>query len=321
MLPCRIVLNSTSIANIVVSTHCIKKRNNGILKQSFKKAVFITSLLIFMFYLRAIFRSIYDARWLTEQKDNGKKAANYIVLFILLLSAIYAGYLATTLPPQMRTIRDTVFAQVPSFTADIRDGILEVSNLEQPFEYAGTSDGQSFRVVVDTVNTSTIVVDDTLSNKEENILLITRDQLVVRDAASGKTTLQDFSEVPDMHTDREEIVRWTDDFLGKESSFFVFLLIAWFILFTFGKVVYLLILTSLVFVIARLAKKDNWKFGQIYTMGLFAITGPSILVGIMHLYRQDIPYAYTILTLGLLLYVVFREQKHKEISPAKEEEK
>ena len=35
-----------------------------------------------MFYLRAIFRSIYDARWLTEQKDNGKKAANYIVLFI-----------------------------------------------------------------------------------------------------------------------------------------------------------------------------------------------------------------------------------------------
>ncbi|MBT3539197.1 DUF1189 family protein [Candidatus Parcubacteria bacterium] len=261
-----------------------------------------------MYYLKAFFNS-FKIDWLQKQKNEGKKAANYIILFVLLFSAIYAGYFANRIPEELTKVRDEVFLQVPDFGADMVGGQLTVTDLEQPFVFESEAGEEPFKLVVDTVNTTTASIEDVMKDESVSTVLITKTQVSIHDASVGKTTIQQFSDFPDISSSKQELLAWSNDFLSKKTTFFVFLLIAWFVIFTMSRVVYSLLLSLIVFVVAHFAKREEWKFGQIYTVSLFAVTAPTIIGSFVALAGVHVPYLYTVLTLGLLLVVVFYKKQ------------
>ncbi|PLX26198.1 hypothetical protein C0581_05340, partial [Candidatus Parcubacteria bacterium] len=262
-----------------------------------------------MYYLKAFINSFYNIEWLRKQKTEGKKSANYIILFVLLFSVIYAGYFANRIPEELVQVRDEVFEQVPDFTVDLVDGKLQVSDLEQPFVFENSIEGESFNLIVDTVNTTTLSVDEVMGDKSVSTVFINQTQIVLHDASVGKTTIQQLSDFPNISTSKQEILNWSDDFLSKKTTFFVFLLIAWFIIFTLTKVVYPLLLSLVVFIIAHFAKHEEWKFAEIYTVSLYVITAPTVLVALASLAGFYPPFLYTILTfIGLFIVVFYKKE-------------
>jgi maltodextrin utilization protein YvdJ len=258
-----------------------------------------------MFYLKAFINSLYNLSWLKAQKNNGKQAANYIVLFIILLSAVYAGYFSYIIPNTLRSFSNEVFEQVPDFKAEFNEGALHVDNVDQPYIFEGEDDSATFKVVLDTISTSTLNIEDFVDEDDAYTILITSEKMIVQDNSASKTTIQSFVDAENMSFTKQDVQTVVDSFLNNTLLIFVLLLIFWFVVFAFGRVVYLLFLSLLVYLIAKFFKSGEWKFSQVYTVGLFALTLPSLIVILLGLLDARAPYLFSIITLGIMLGAVF----------------
>ena len=61
-----------------------------------------------------------------------------------------------------------------------------------------------------------------------------------------------------------------------------------------------------------IARRAEWKFGKIYTLGLSTIILPSVLFLIIQYVFVGFPFLYTIVFLVLTLAVMFRGGAKKE---------
>lgn len=259
-----------------------------------------------MFYLKAFFNSLYNLSWLRAQKNNGKQGANYIVLFIIVLSVVYAGYFTQVIPSSLRTVIDEAFNQVPDFRAEFKEGKLHVDDtVVQPYIFEYENPENQFTIVLDTVSTSSLSLEDVQDEEDTYTILITSDQVMMHEQGTGKTTIQSFVDVEDMRFTKQDLRSVVDSFLNNTWFIFVLLLIFWFVIFAFGRVVYLLFLSLLVFAIAKFFKSGEWKFSQVYTIGLFALTLPSIIVALLALANMRTSYLFSVLTLAIISGVVF----------------
>lgn len=272
------------------------------------------------FYLQAFLKSLYDIEWLRGQKKNGKQSATYVVLLILVLSVVFSVFVIFQLGHLGDQFKSEILAEVPEFELQVEDAILSVEGIEQPYIFDIEDDSDNpFVLYVDTVTTSSLTVDNLGLEEETNIMLVTRDKMTIYDMETGSTQINDYREIPNRVLNKAEIQSWFESILSKKVTIFFFVLIATFVVLGIGKMVYLLILTLIAHIVQQIAKK-GYTFGELFTIGLFAITAPSIVVMILRFLGYGVPYLYTILVLGYLLMAVFysREsessKKHDDIA-------
>lgn len=268
-----------------------------------------------MFYFKAFFNSIYNLAWLRGQKNNGKQVANYIVLFIILLSTIYATYFTFLIPKSIKNLSGAAFEQVPNFKVELRDGKLKVENITQPFVYEGQEGEDNFKIVIDTVSSSTPTIHEFIDEDDAYTILFSSDAMTVFERSAGQTSIQSFEDAEDVNFTKQDLESVINSFLNNTALIFVLLLIFWFIIFAFSRVVYLLFLSLLVYLVAKFFKPGEWKFSQIYTIALFAVTLPSIISAVLALVNAQAPYLFSIITLGIMSGVVFLVTEQKVAEP------
>jgi maltodextrin utilization protein YvdJ len=269
------------------------------------------------FYLQAFVKSLYDIEWLRGQKKNGKQSATYVVLLILLLSIVFSIFALFQLDRVGNQLRTKVLDQIPEFELMMEDGVLSVSGLEQPYMYSFDEDtDDSFLLYVDTVTTSSLSLEDLDIEKDKNIMMVTREKMTIFDMESGSTQINDYKEIPNESLTKAEVESWYDGLMNRKITIFTVILVVTFVLLGIGKMIYLLMLALIAFTIQQILKK-GYVFGEMFTMGLFAITAPSIVVMILRMFGYGVPYLYTLLVMGYLLTVVFLDKKSE--SPKKVE--
>jgi len=265
-----------------------------------------------MYYLKAFINSFYNFSWLKDQRKSGKNSANYVMLFLLLFSLVHAIYFSSFIPKELTKIRDEVFAGISDFRAEMKNGELFVYDIEQPFIYEAGEGDEHFKVVIDTTSTEPISIEEAIDMEKENGILITRDTFSIYEQEKGKTTVQDLKDIPNAEFTREYLVNWSNKFLARRFVFFAFALVGTFVGFAVGKLTYLIILSLVASTIVLFAQK-KYKFSEVYTIGLYAITGPSIVVSLLMLIGHPVRYLYSILVLVLLVGALLSGGKSEEV--------
>ncbi|MFA6427043.1 MAG: DUF1189 family protein [Candidatus Magasanikbacteria bacterium] len=256
-----------------------------------------------MFYLKAFLKSLYDFSWLRAQRNNGRQAANYVILFILLLSVGYAIYSAIIIPRRVSDVRNEIVNNIPAFHVQVKDGVANVTQLEQPYIFE--SEEKSVKIIVDTVSSTTEPIDAYIDTSTQDGVLFASNRLEFYDREQHQTKVQYFSEMPNFEIGKQSVISWIDGTLMNKTGIFVLALVAWFFILGIGKLVYLLVVSVIVLLVAYFGKWDEWKFGSIYTLGLFALTGPSIIVAVLSAFDVQIRYLFTVLLLGVMITAVF----------------
>ncbi|MDD2657034.1 MAG: DUF1189 family protein [Patescibacteria group bacterium] len=253
-----------------------------------------------MFYLKAFLNSCYNFAWLRMQSDSGKKAANYIVLFILGLSLVTATFLSYTTPKKLVDLRDSILTQVPEFSATMENNHLTISDLDQPYVF----EDENLIIRIDTTASSTdFNFDEFVNAKDKDILYFTSTSLYSYDGAGHYKNLVSYNDIPNKTFDKEFIINSTDDFLHNTKLFFGLFLLMSFVGFSVFKLLNLLLISLIVFLINKNSQSDKLSFGKIYTLGLFALTGPSVIVAILRIFNYSVSFLYSILLLVILVLV------------------
>ncbi len=259
-----------------------------------------------MFYLSAFIKSIYDINWLRSQKHNGKQSATYIILLILILSSAFSFFALNRVQNIVAEFRSDFIEQLPDFEVSVENGEMSVSGVELPFSYEFRDEDYDLLLYVDTTTSSIDIAD--IASEDSNVLLFTKEEMIIYDGETQSQQVQDFDEIPEEATltsiSKVNILEWIDSFMNRDMTIFMVILVVIFVLLGIGKLIYLLILTLIVNIIQKIAKKQ-YRYGELFTMGLFAITGPSIIVMVLRVFDMSVPYLYTILVLAYLLVAVF----------------
>jgi len=263
-----------------------------------------------MFYLKAFLNSFYNFEWLHIQVDNSKKAANYVILLILLLSFVTSAFLSTIVPNKLRDSRNDVLSKVPVFEATLVNGSLSVTQLEQPFLY---EDAEMFFGVNTNTSTEDFNFDTFMEGKDKDILYLTASNIYSYDSVTKIKNVLNYNEEINRSFSKESFVKFTDNFLNNYKLFFAIFLIISFVGFSVFKLVNLLFITLLVWIINKNSETNKFKFSQIYTIGLFAITGPSILVAFLRIFNYSIPFLYSILSIIILMIVTSKKVEMTKI--------
>jgi len=253
-----------------------------------------------MYYLKAFLNSFYNFAWLRTQANNGKKAANYIVLFILILSLCTATFLAYLAPKKLIVLRDSILGQVPDFSATIEDNHLIVNNLEQPYLF---EDNNIVIRIDTTASTTDFNFDEFVNDKQKDVLYFTSTTMYSYDGTSGYKHSTTFQDIPNKTFDKEFLISYSDSFLHNTGLFFGMFLLMSFVGFSVFKLLNLLLISLVVFLINKNSQSDRLSFGQVYTIGLFALTVPSVLVSVLRIFNYSISFLYSILLIVILVVV------------------
>lgn len=263
-----------------------------------------------MYYIKAFLNSFYNFSWLRSQTNSGKKAANYIVLFILLLSLCTAVFLSYMAPKKLATLRDDILTQVPDFSATIENNNLTVNNLEQPYKF----DGDDVIILIDTTaSSSDFDFEEYVDGSKKDILYFTSTTLYTYDGSGGYSNSITYHDVPNNTFDKQFVMKYSDDFLHNTKLFFGVFLLMSFVGFSVFKLLNLLLVSLIVLLINKNSNGVKLSFGQIYTMGLFALTGPSVLVAVLHLFGYSIAFLYSILLIIILVVATSNKYSNQKI--------
>ena len=263
-----------------------------------------------MSFFTTFYRSLFDLNWLKENKNKAKKAWGYFFLLMLLITLFQVGPTLIGMPRVVRDFRDKIEEKVPDFSAHLKDGELSVDKLAQPFVYETKEEGEdTFKIMVDANATSTFSTEEVFRGFETGIL-ITKTKIIIKESSSKESTM-DFSNIPNKDFSKSDAINLMDKFKGIVVVGFSVLFIAFiYLAMSIGKLIFLLIISLLTLVICSIAKKD-YKFSEIYVLGLFSITLPTLIKTIEVWLGFNIPFAYTIVLLAIMLGVIFNKTKEE----------
>lgn len=265
-----------------------------------------------MWFLRTFYHSLFDIDWLRGQRGSAKAAWGYASLFIIVIAIIQIlPVVLFAVPRGLQDVETTVRNDVPDFTAQLKGGVLTVTNLSQPFTREQTSDDINFRVVVDTVSTSSLSVGQFIKDKNRDVvILVTRSALSLYDGNSGQTDVENFSNSPDSTFTKTDLIGVFDKIKEFGVPLIQIIIALAFVVLTYvAKLFYLLILTLLVYVVARI-RKWPWSYKELLTVGLFAITLPTLIQSIGRWFAWPLSPLYTLVFLFLMYAVMIGEKKN-----------
>lgn len=259
-----------------------------------------------MFYFKAFLNSLYNFNWLKSNRKNTGQAGTYFVFFVLLISAVYSGYFIWKIPKVVAEIRTAVVGEVPDFKLEARDGFLSVTGVEQPYiKQIEDDDGEEFKFIIYTDTEEDLNINDYIDPDKESGVLLARDYVVTHQHERNKTEIQRFKDIPNFSFTKGELMKWFDKFSGGLPLFLFFLLLlALFVVFVISKLIYISLISLFVWIAAEFGKKE-WKFSEIFTVGLYAVTLPTLINLILMLVGKPIPFVYALVLTGLILGAVF----------------
>jgi hypothetical protein len=264
--------------------------------------------------------SLYDIHWLKLQKTQRKKAWRYFFVLMVVMLVFLNIHWLWTIPRQANDLFQEVKGDLPHFVMELKGGELYITELDQPYIWEEEDQsGDKFTIYVDTVNTSTPTALEIFEGGGEG-LMITRDQITAsqKDGVEMRSyQMRDFDEAGPISSD--QILSWTENFVGRTLPLLVPVFL--FLVFLFGssgKLFYLLIVSLIVWSVGKLSKTPL-KYGEVFTIGLFAVTLPTLVVKLLGMWGHHIPYLYTIILAGLLIAAIFVGNKTEYKVGEKEE--
>ena len=255
-----------------------------------------------MWFFTSLYRSLFDFRWLKERRNNSGQSWSYFFLFLFLLAGLTLIQLFLGMPSGIKEMRSLAEKNLPDFKAEWKGGELNITQLEQPFIWSE----KNFVLVIDTATTTNLQLKDWLKSPTDSGVLITKSQAEFFDANKGSSRVQYWKDVPDYSITKTELLAKADKWLSPAMVylFSVLMFLGLYIGLIVSKLFVLLLVTILVLIVNNFAKK-GWTFKQLFNVGLFAMTLPSIALTSLSLAGGRINLLYSLILLAILLMVVF----------------
>ena len=263
------------------------------------------------FYLDAFVKSLYDFKWLSGQKGKMKKGFIYFTLLMVLGGLVFLVGVLTSAPKFVKEFKNTVNNELPELTLVGEDNLIHIEGLPQPYIYEAEGDDGDFIFVVDTSPEAESSLDDHIKSHHTGGVLLAADEIQVYQKDQSKTTNWDLGNFDNFNFSKGDVVSFIDKWAN--TVVYGFAIFGTFMVIVFGglfKLAYLSFISFIVLVISNIADK-KWKYGQIFTLGLFALTLPTVLSWALVRFWYPIPFFYTCALLFFMLMVVFYKVKKK----------
>lgn len=260
-----------------------------------------------MSFLISIYRSLGDLTWLKQQKHSARAAWKYFFLFTALLTLVSAVPLVVSFPSAALELKDKVMSNVPDFQATLKQGALSVAGFPQPYIYRDKESG--FVFVVDTVSTSSIALANYLKEDANSGLRIGKDELELVDSVRGDAKTQSWKNFPDYSITKVELIQKIVAYStpGKVALLMISALVIAFFGIMFGKFWSILLASLIAYSIAAIARRD-WKWNELFVIGLFATTLPSLIASAFALFGVQINFVHFLALLAFMLAVVLTRE-------------
>lgn len=253
-----------------------------------------------MSFFNSLYNSLFNIKWLRDQKNNTSWAWGYFFLLVFLISGLAIITLGYKVFQELPNVKQKIATELPEFQAVVKNGELQVIGPSQPFvkEYG------SMVFVVDTVSTGTVDIKNFVKNEESAGVLITKNKIEIYNPENKSVqTVQPYEN--NFETNRSDIIKELNDFVSNKnvSIFLVLALIAVFIFLVISNLSSALLLSVIFYSITKRQKID-WKFKEIFGLSLFALTISMIL-------DQFVPTPYDwfliLIPAGLVYVAIFRK--------------
>ncbi len=276
-----------------------------------------------MFYFKAFLRALYDHKWMRKNRHDMGRAGAYFVFFVLFLSALYAGFFSWKIPRLVEQYRAPVMERIPEFEMKIEQGRMRVDKLNEPYVFTGQGNGEEIVVVVDTqTDPDQVSLSNFVDTDSQIGFMLLRDRVLIHDPGQNQTRVQYYDQdLSGVSLTRSDMDKWANR-LSAGLPYFVFFLIllGFFAALVIGKLVYLAIISLVIWTSARLGYRD-WTYKQVYTLGLYAVTLPSLAKFLFDIFGHPLPYIYTILLLTVMMAAVFMGVKNGRKDKRRDDDK
>lgn len=256
-----------------------------------------------MGFLNSLYHSLFDVTWLAAVRSERKRAWKFFFTFSACASILISVVLTGFLVPMLRSLEQNSLAGLPDFKVDVTSGTLRVSGIVQPFTQR-LPDGP-FLFVLDTVSSSTPTIESLVKNPTGEIVVINRERIEVYSEDRNERKNYDVASLGDGSISKKDLIALVRWFFSPQGialialSIFVIIFIA----IAVGHLTSLVLTGAVTYIIARSLKRP-WRYGEIFTVGLFAPAVPLVITTLLTLLGFAIPYLYSLSLLAFLLSVV-----------------
>ncbi|MFH0857867.1 MAG: DUF1189 family protein [Candidatus Magasanikbacteria bacterium] len=271
-----------------------------------------------MSFFKAFYSNFTKPLWVTENKNKTGHAFGYFFLFVLFFTFLTFIPLFVGLPQGLTLVDNFLEEKVPNFTLTLADEKLSLENIPQPYIYGPNEDNFYFQI--DTTKTAESIKaesGDMVNDASLSGLLIGQDEIHFFDNTSGQYQIQKISDFSGNFSFTRDDVRakiQSINTITKTTGIVLFLILIASFFISLGKLMYLFMVAGIFSLIV--SKKTTYKFTEIFTMGLYAITIPTLIKVIL----PFIPFLYTISLAVLLTYIVFPQIFKKKTTEKETEE-
>lgn len=258
-----------------------------------------------MSFFNSLYNSLYNFKWLKEQRDNTSWAWGYFFLLVFLITGLSVIPNAINFFRESPNWKNTISKELPDFKAKVTQGKLQVEQLPQPFvkQYGEVV------VAVDTVSTGTLSVKQFLVNDQLVGILATADRLEFYNPQDKSVKIEPFSSTGDFVTDRAQVLNNVDKILNKRmlSLFAAVYFVTLFAFIAIGNLLNILLFSVIFYQLGK-RRQINFSFKQVFNIGLFASTLPIILSQALPIY-PILNFIWMILFGVWMYYTLFKVEK------------
>lgn len=269
------------------------------------------------FYFQAVWKSMSDVRWLREQRKDIARASKYFLGIILVISLVDAIVFSHAFLRDVNGVSKKALEVAPNLSIERKDGNLKASGITEPFVFETITDGQSILIYIDTTTSSAAIPSaNLLQAKEKNTFLIavTSDMIRFVEGSTGKEQTITAVQLPENSViPYGKTAKHIQEISERKHSLAVvaaIITLILFIFYTIAELIYLAFVTLVAYGVSRV-KKYSWTFGELFTVGLFAVTLPLLVDEILSLFGVYIPILTTALLIALLCVVAKEKVEEK----------
>lgn len=254
------------------------------------------------FMLKTFYHSLFDTDWLATQRNRFGRAWLYVLVFMAAVSAISTAVTVRTIKPVLAEFKTKIEQNTPDFQAELKGGILTVNGPQQ-WEIKENA----IHAVLDVRATSTAAIEN-FRNSSEAVILLTSTTLSIYDNETGSTRVIPLSSYGEGAWTKGDVLAAANWALARGPMIVgVILFFAMWLVGTIGKALYV----GLVALVWYLVLRRNpvfaaaWTHRQVWTVGLYALTLPTLVQQIEQWTGFVIPGFYTLI-LVTIIYLILR---------------
>jgi hypothetical protein len=259
---------------------------------------------------KAFLNSLYNPGWLKKQRFAVDRAWSYFSILVFIFSVAVTVSISVGARPMIISGQKYFSSEVPDFELNFKSGSLLVNHLAQPFVYRVNND--EFVLVVDTVRTTTAALTDYVTSTPLASVFVTADRMEFADNETGQSRAQKWTNVPDGTLTKKQIQSAVNDFLKPWFYFLgsIIVFIGFYVVFFISKLYTILVVALVVSVLAKFTGR-NLQVKNLFVMGLYAITLPSIIGMVFTIVGVKIGYVEFMAMLAFMIAVVMTEKPKK----------